>query len=77
MNAFEGLNFETPEGARLKQMLLARIEELKSRNEDPTLSERETAVTRGGIRELKSLLGGSMPVVPLSTYSNPHNRDRG
>lgn len=77
MFAFEGINFDTPEGIRLKAYLEERRDLLRRQNDNKELSERETAAIRGAIGEITMMLGGSKPVVKLPQYSNPHHRDRG
>lgn len=69
MSAFDGIDFTTPQGAKLRAVLEARLQELRTRNDDPGLPERETHNTRGAITEVKRLLAGAAPLVPLQSYS--------
>jgi hypothetical protein len=69
MSAFDSINFNTPEGSKIKDMLEARLQELRVQNDDPGLSEREAQAKRGAIAEVKRLLAGPAKLVPLSSYS--------
>jgi hypothetical protein len=69
MSAFDSIDFESTEGARIKVMLEARLQELRVKNDDVGLGERETAFTRGCISETKKWLAGAKPIVPLQSYN--------
>ena len=71
MSPFESIDFTTPEGAKLRKMLTARCDELRSQLESTEMSERDTMLTRGALRELKSLLKAPAQVVKLPSYSFP------
>lgn len=49
-------DFKTPTWQRIDALLNKRIDELRRQN-DSELDERQTAAVRGGIKELKRLLG--------------------
>jgi hypothetical protein len=68
----QGVNFDTDEGRQLKKQLLSRLDELKNRLESPELTERDTAVTRGAIGEIKRLLSVAPPHVAPLRYSGNH-----
>lgn len=59
------IDFNSDTGREIKRQIEARLLELRSKNEDVALPERETAATRGGIMELKRLLA------PAPTYVAP------
>jgi hypothetical protein len=71
MSAFDTIDFTGKEGAAIRERLLHRLSELRSRLEDPGLSDRETQVTRGAIQEIKGLLREPVPVVNAPRYSGP------
>lgn len=77
MSVFEGVNFETPEGRKLKVLLQERLDSLRKQNDNVEMGERQTAVLRGGIQELKTLLAGAKLPVQVASYNNPNLRDRG
>jgi hypothetical protein len=56
MNQFDGIDFNTTEGARIGRMLSARADELRSKLEDSTLDATGTALVRGALQEVKRLL---------------------
>ena len=49
-------DFKTPTWQRINTLLNGRIDELRRQN-DADLDEQQTAAVRGGIKELKRLLG--------------------
>jgi len=71
MSPFDFIDFTTPEGAKLGRMLSARCDELRSQLENPDLSERDTQLTRGALRELKTLMKKPAQRVTVPTYSFP------
>ncbi len=69
MGVFDTVNLQTEEGAKLKRLLLSRLDELRAKLESPELSERDTALTRGAIAEIKRLLNEAPPYVAPLRYS--------
>lgn len=53
---FESFNFNSPEWVALRERAEKRLQELREKNDSINLSERETAVLRGQIQELKDFL---------------------
>ncbi len=49
-------DFRTPAWKRLSQLIEERVEELRKLNDSPSYGLEQTALIRGGIRELKKIL---------------------
>lgn len=49
-------DFQTPTWKRLTQTLEERLEELRQLNDSPAMGLEQTALIRGGIKELKRIL---------------------
>lgn len=64
------INFNSEAGLEIRKAIEARLAELRSKNEDISLPERETAATRGGILELKRLLAPAPQYVAPLRYGN-------
>lgn len=75
MSAFDSINFDTPEGEKLKQRLMDRLQELRERNDDVTLGDRETQANRGAIQEIKKLLQPAAKVVKVQSYYDQQRGD--
>ena len=69
MNPFEGIDFLTPEGAKVKRLIEARLAQLRTKREDIGLSDRDSCIALGGILELRALLKKPVAVVPLASYN--------
>ena len=69
MSGFEAVDYTTPAGIKLREILEARLVVLRGRNEDVNMPDRDSLITRARIDELKSLLAKPMVVVPLPTYN--------
>lgn len=54
----------TPLWQRIRLHLIAEIEALRSKNDSPTLDERQTALIRGEIAALKKLLAAEKDQTP-------------
>lgn len=67
------IDLKTQEGLRLKELLDARLLELRGRLEGD-LPERETQRVRGAIDEIKRLLSEPAPQYQIGNYSNPARR---
>jgi len=76
MGVFDTINFATDEGLKLKRLLDDRLDELRGQLENPQNDERQTALTRGAIQELKRLLSVAPPRVAPLRYSG-HQLDGG
>lgn len=73
--AFHAIDFTTTEGAKLKRILLARLSEQRDKLDDPGLLEKDTALIRGAIVELKHLLKEAMPVAQVPSYYAQQGRE--
>lgn len=73
MSAIEELNLSTEATNALKRFLNARIEYKLKQLENVDLSDRETAVIRGALQELRHLLADRPPHVAPLRYSG-HQR---
>jgi hypothetical protein len=49
-------DFRTPAWKRLSQLITERVEELRKLNDSPSYGVEQTALIRGGIRELNKIL---------------------
>jgi hypothetical protein len=76
MGVFDTINFTSEEGLKLKRLLTDRLDELRGQLESPQSDERQTALTRGAIQELKRLLNVAPPHVAPLRYSG-HQLDGG
>ena len=57
-------DFRSDTWKRLTQTLEERLEELRQLNDNPSLGVEQTALVRGGIKELKRILGLADEVSP-------------
>lgn len=71
MSQFDGINFASPEGQKIKRFIESRLIELRNQLESPTMSEKETQTARGAIQELKRLIRDPAVVVNTPAYSGP------
>ena len=69
MSPFDGIDFNTPVGDKVRQLLEQRLAELRTKLEGITMTEAETQQARGAILELKSLLKPAMRITKLPTYN--------
>lgn len=76
MGVFDTINFNSDEGLKLKRLLTDRLDELSNQLENPQSDERQTALTRGGIMEIKRLLAVAPPRIAPLRYSG-HQLDGG
>jgi len=74
LNAFNSIDFTTPEGAKLRERLSQRLEELRGQLEASDMDERATNQTRGAIREIKNLLAPSVERMTIPSYYDAHRR---
>jgi hypothetical protein len=65
------IDYTTPEGVRLRGILVDRANELSKRLEDVGLNDRDTSLTRGALGELRRLLSSPMAAIPLHSYNTP------
>jgi hypothetical protein len=75
MGVFDTINLQTDDGAKLKRLLSARLDELRNQLESPTMGDRETQATRGAIAEIKRLLSVAPPHVAPLRYSGHQPRE--
>lgn len=66
---FDTVDFTTGEGIALRRLLEGRVAEKQRQLESPDLSERDTALVRGAIQELRRLLSEAPPHVAPLRYS--------
>ncbi len=67
----DAIDFETQQGAKLKASLENRLYVLRLQNDNDALGERETAVLRGRIAEVKSMLTRTPKFVsPMPSYGS-------
>jgi hypothetical protein len=76
-NAFVVIDFESVPGQALKQLLEVRVEELRTKLEDVSLTERDTQAVRGALVELRSLLRPAPQQVTSLRYSGMSFNHRG
>jgi hypothetical protein len=72
MSMIDEVDLSTEATARLKRAIAARIEERQRQLEGTDLGERETALIRGAIQELRRLLADRPPHVAPLRYSGNH-----
>lgn len=58
--------------ARMKMAIEGRIAEISRQLESPEMTDRDTAMGRGAIRELRSILAARPPHVAPLRYSGNH-----
>ena len=68
-NPFQVIDFDTLAGQVLKRQLEDRVEQLRDKLEDVSLSERDTQATRGALAEIRSLLRPAPQHVTSPRYS--------
>ena len=67
---FSAIDFNAPGGAKLKRLLEDRLDELRLKNDNPLLTDRESQLIRGALMEIKRLLSPVMPVLSTPDYGN-------
>ncbi|MEY4931697.1 MAG: hypothetical protein RLZZ403_17 [Pseudomonadota bacterium] len=76
-NPFIAIDFDTVPGQAMKALLEGRIEELRAKLEDVSLTERDTQAVRGALTELRTLLRPTPQHVPSLRYSGMSFNKRG
>lgn len=70
MPEFDGIDFETEQGRKIKRQMESRLQQLREQNDNEQLTEKETASIRGKIHELKAMLRPRAPMQAIPRYDN-------